>query len=181
MYYLLYFVCYPQKFRFDIWAHSTWPAECRWVWCTAHTEESGRSEIYLSKDPADLHEENRTQDGQQRKQDQPMGAEGSLARVRPSAAAQLVLAPRFLAQQAGVRWRTLTTDVVHTHAAVLTTQKFVVTHSGCGIERKRVSRRQPPPTHTYRLHPKQVWTLLWLHRALSWDIIYSYIAENRQK
>lgn len=155
MYYLLYFVCHPQKFRFDIWAHSTWPAECRWVWCAAHTEEAGQLEIYLSMDPADLHEENGTQDGQQRKQDQPWGLEGSLARVRPSAAARLVLAPRFLTQQAGVRRRTLTTDVVHTHAAVLATQKFVVTHPGCGIERKRVSRRQTPPTHTYRLHPNK--------------------------
>lgn len=155
MYYLLYFVCHPQEFRFDIWAHSTWPAECRWVWCAAHTEEAGQSEICLSEDcgPADLHEENRTQ---QQKQERPRGAEGSLARVRPSAAAWLVLAPRLLAQQAGVCWRTLTTDVVHTHAAVLATQKFVVAHSGCGIERKRVSRRQTPThTHTYRLHPNK--------------------------
>lgn len=42
MHCLLYFVCHPQKFCFDIWAHSTWPAECRWVWCAAYTEEAGQ-------------------------------------------------------------------------------------------------------------------------------------------
>lgn len=108
----------------------------------------------LSKDcnPADLHEENGTQDEQQQKQDLRRGVEGSLARVRQSAAARLVLTTRFLTQQADVRRRTLTTDVVHTHTTVLATQKFIVAHPGCGIERKRVSRRQ---THT-QAKPKQV-------------------------
>lgn len=39
--------------------------------------------------------------------------------------------------------------------------------------------QQKTHTHT-QVTPKQVWTLLWLHRALSWDITYSSIAGNRQ-
>lgn len=136
----LFTYCHPLDFRFDIWAHSSWPAECRWVWCAAHTEEAEESEICISEDcdPADLRQENATQ---QQKQDQRRGANGGLARVWPSAAARLFLTARFLTQQTGVRRRTLTTDVVHTYTAILATQKFAVTHPGWGIERKRVSRR----------------------------------------
>lgn len=101
----------------------------------------------LSKDcgPADLHEEFGTHCGQQQKQYQRRCLEGGLARVRPSAAARVILAAAFLAQQAGVILWTATTDVVHARAAVLATQKLVVTHPGCSIERERVSRRH---THT---------------------------------